>query len=64
MIGLILSTDMAKHVADLSQFKNMLTQMDIKEGNNLERLLEGDENQVFKNQQFVLEFALHSCDVS
>ena len=24
IIGLILATDMAKHVADLSQFKNML----------------------------------------
>lgn len=64
IIGLILATDMAKHVADLSQFKNMLSQLEIKDGTNLEKLLEGDENQVFKNQQFVLEFALHSCDVS
>ena len=63
-MGMILATDMAKHVADLSQLKNIISQNDIKDGENVEKLMEGDENEVFKNQQFLLEVILHSADVS
>ena len=65
VIGLILATDMAKHVSDLSQLKTMLADMGIKDGQNLDKLTSTDDEAVlFQNQQIILENCLHSCDVS
>jgi len=65
VIGLILATDMAKHVSDLSQLKRLLSDMGIKDGNNIDKLTNSeDEAHLFQNQQLVLENCLHSCDVS
>ena len=34
MIGIILATDMARHVSDLSSFKSLMEQKGIKKGYN------------------------------
>ena len=34
MIGIILATDMARHMSDLSTFENLLEQKGVKEGKN------------------------------
>ena len=41
---------MAKHVADINRLKDTLIQFDIKDGKNVEKLIEGDHNELFKNQ--------------
>jgi hypothetical protein len=42
MIGIILATDMARHVADLSSFKNLLDAKQVKKGVNAEKLIDND----------------------
>jgi hypothetical protein len=65
VIGCILATDMAKHVADCAHLKGLLADHDIKDGQNLNKLTDGaDDSQLFQNQQFILEISLHACDVS
>ena len=44
---------------------SMLGQNYIKNGDNLTKLVDNQENdQIFKNQQFIMEYALHTCDLS
>lgn len=51
VVGLILSTDMAKHATELSNLKSIKNQYNIKGGLNVEKLTDiDDENTVFKNQ--------------
>ena len=65
VIGLILATDMARHVADMSAFNAILSEHDIKNGVGLENLMEIENPAVkSKYQQIVLETCLHACDVS
>jgi hypothetical protein len=40
MIGIILATDMARHVADLASFKNLLDAKQVKGGVNAEKLVD------------------------
>jgi hypothetical protein len=40
MIGIILATDMARHMSDLSTFKNLLEQKQVKEGKNASTLID------------------------
>ena len=62
---MILATDMAKHMADMSALKALLEQEKIKNGQNVELLVSGDnEKKIFENQQFLMEVCLHACDVS
>lgn len=37
---MILATDMARHVTDLSSFKSLLEQRDIKEGLNTDKIID------------------------
>lgn len=65
VMGLILATDMARHVADMSAFNAILDEHDIKAGKNLEKLIEVDNEAVkSNNQQIVMEQCLHACDIS
>jgi hypothetical protein len=51
VIGLILATDMARHVADLSAFNAICGEYEIKNGNNLSKLFANeDEISVAKNK--------------
>lgn len=51
VIGLILATDMARHVADLSAFNAICGEYEIKNGNNLEKLFDNeDEISIAKNK--------------
>ena len=49
--GLILGTDMARHVADLSALKALISDGEIQDGQNVDKLLQGEDAQKFKNQQ-------------
>jgi ethanolamine utilization protein EutP (predicted NTPase) len=40
VIGLILGTDMAKHMEEVSRLKSLLTQHSIENGKNMEKLVE------------------------
>ena len=40
MLGMILATDMARHVSDLSSFKSLIEQKGIKDGQNAEKLID------------------------
>ena len=62
--GMILATDMANHNAHIDVYKNKIQHNGIKmENNNGSLLIDGEENQdVFKNQQDMLEFMVHSSD--
>tara|TARA_B110000285_G_scaffold201246_1_gene235747 strand:+ start:288 stop:521 length:234 start_codon:yes stop_codon:yes gene_type:complete len=65
VIGLILATDMARHVADLSAFNAICNEYDIKHGKNLDKLFDNeDEISIAKNKQIILKQAMHACDVS
>lgn len=56
MIGLILATDMARHVADLSAFNAIMQEYDIKHGNNLNKLFDNEDDiSVEKNKQTILK---------
>ena len=51
MIGLILATDMARHVADLSAFNAICGEYGIKNGNGLDKLFDNeDEISIAKNK--------------
>lgn len=65
-IGAILASDMAKHVPDLDSFKHRLEINGIKkELNNGGAFLDRtDEASIFESQQFLMEIALHSADLS
>ena len=65
VIGLILATDMAKHMTDMSELNAMIDQHQIKKGENVNALINvDDDKKVFRNQQFVMEMCLHASDVS
>lgn len=42
MIGIILATDMARHVSDLASFKNLLESKQVKKGQNINLLIDPD----------------------
>ena len=65
VIGLILATDMAKHMADSGALKNLCETNEIKEGKNVEKLFSPTDPKANNlNQQLILESVMHSCDVS
>lgn len=65
VVGLILATDMARHVADLSALNALISDYSISDGNNMEMLfVDKNESETFKTQQFLMECSLHSCDIS
>jgi hypothetical protein len=66
MMGTILSTDMAKHTEDVEAFKRTLQARGINSGSNNGNLFLDKTNgkTLFESQQQVLEFCVHSSDVS
>jgi hypothetical protein len=64
MIEFILATDMANHIKHLSSLKGKLESYDIKNGENIDNLLSTDVSKTFENQQIVLSWCVHTCDVS
>jgi hypothetical protein len=64
MIECILATDMANHVKHLNSFKNKLESYDIDNGRNVEKLFSMDLAKSFENQQVILNWCVHTCDVS
>lgn len=65
MIGIILATDMARHVAELASFKNLLDAKQVKGGVNAEKLVDIETPaKEFDSKQQVLEFFVHAADVS
>ncbi len=40
MVGMILATDMARHVSDLASFKSLIEQRQIKEGVNSQKIID------------------------
>jgi cAMP-specific phosphodiesterase 4 len=64
MIEGILATDMASHVKHLNSFKSKLESLNIKNGENVDKLLTTDVSKNFENQQLVLSWCIHTADVS
>lgn len=66
VIGMILATDMARHVADLASFKSLIEQRGIdKSGTNAHLLVDHESPaRVFDSQQQILEMIVHSADIS
>jgi hypothetical protein len=64
MIESILATDMANHVKHLNSLKQKLESLEIKDGKNVDKLLVTDVAKKFENQQTVLSWCIHTCDVS
>jgi hypothetical protein len=64
MIESILATDMANHVKHLNSLKSKLDSLSIKGGENVDKLFGSDVGKSFENQQAVLSWCIHACDVS
>lgn len=62
---MILATDMSNHAECVSKLNATISEFDILSGKNVEKLTEGkNESDLFKTQQFIMEAALHACDIS
>ena len=65
MIGIILATDMARHVSDLASFKSLMEQKGIKNGVNQCNIIDKDSaKKEFDSKQQLLEISVHAADVS
>jgi cAMP-specific phosphodiesterase 4 len=65
MIGIILATDMARHVTDLAQFKSLMDAKQVAGGVNAERLIDKESAaKEFDSKQVMLELFVHAADVS
>lgn len=63
--GIILATDMARHFADLNNFTTILEKNKILNGENRELVIEKDSpKSEFNSKQTLLEFMVHSADIS
>jgi len=62
MIEQILATDMMFHAKTLSIVKNKLINYDISAGNNMEKIFQ-DSSNIFDEQQEILNFMIHTCDI-
>lgn len=66
MVGVILATDMAKHMEDLDTVKRRIEQLGItREAKNGDKFVNREtKQQLFDSQQHLLEISLHAADVS
>ena len=65
MIGMILATDMARHITDLSSFKSLLESRSIKAGVNANKIVDrSSAAKEFDSKQQLMEFCVHAADVS
>lgn len=64
-VGIILATDMAKHMDKLKQFNSLIAQFDVVSGKNAEKCVDSSSQiKKFNSQQFLYEVLVHSADVS
>ena len=64
-IGIILATDMARHASDLNNMKTLLEQKGISDGQNQSQVIDRSSTKLeFNSKQTLLEFVVHSADVS
>ena len=64
MIEAILSTDMVSHAKVQSLVKNRLMLNNIKQGVNQDKIVNKNSNTFFEDQQEILNFVIHSADIS
>ena len=64
MIESVLATDMANHSKQVSAFSGKIDTLEIRQGENIEKLQADNLNKLFDNQQIILSFALHTADIS
>jgi hypothetical protein len=64
MIETILATDMVFHAKVQSLVKNRLTLNNIKFGNNSEKLININSSTIFDDQQEIINFLMHTSDIS
>jgi hypothetical protein len=65
LIDCILATDMALHVKHLSSFSSKMEFFNISNGKNSEKMIKNDNAlKDYENQQLILGFSLHCCDIS
>lgn len=65
IIDSILATDMANHSKNFTQFKTLNSRFEIKNGENIKKVLECDSLvQVYKRQQTIINIIIHSADIS
>jgi len=66
MVGFILATDMAKHMEDLTAFKNKCEHKNItKDQDNGQLFIDSsDDTKLYDSQQQFLELIAHASDVS
>lgn len=65
MISCILATDMGFHFKHLSTLKAKIATFDIKNGENIEKLIAADSSSKYnENQQLILDSCIHLCDIS
>ena len=63
MIELILATDMMYHAKTLSLVKNKITSYNVLGGKNIEDIFTENSNTFFDEQQEILNFLIHTCDI-
>ena len=63
MIELILATDMMYHAKTLSLVKNKILNFNVSAGKNIEKMLSVTSNTLFDEQQEILNFLIHTCDI-
>jgi hypothetical protein len=65
IINCILATDMTNHMNHLTALRAKLDLFNIKNGENLDKLMDKTDNvKKFDNQQVILNWMVHACDVS
>lgn len=65
MVGMILATDMARHVTDLGSFKSIMETREIKAGKNIDKVIDYSSTaKEFDSKQQLIEICLHAADVS
>jgi len=64
MIECILATDMTTHGKIVSIIKMKLTNLEIKNGNNIDKIINLESKTLFDDQQEMLNFLIHCADLS
>ena len=65
VIGIVLATDMARHVSDLATFTSLMESKGIAQGKNQEMIIDYDSSKKeFESRQTLIELLVHAADVS
>ena len=60
----ILATDMIHHFQSITVIKAKLDHLEIHNGKNVEKILKQTNNSIFSEQQEMINFMVHSADIS